>query len=65
MVDAVGGSYQAASLRLLSPGGWFSSLGATGPDVHHVSVLGMLGLMAGAAWRTLLGKLRLGPRFKL
>ncbi|KAL4424060.1 hypothetical protein ABPG75_001361 [Micractinium tetrahymenae] len=34
IVDTVGGPYQAASLRLLAPGGWFSALGATGPDVN-------------------------------
>lgn len=65
VVDTIGGSYQAASMRLLAPGGCFSALGATGPGLEHVSVLGMIGLMAGAAWRTLLGKLRLGPKFKL
>lgn len=64
VVDTIGGSYQAASMRLLAPGGCFSALGATGPGLEHVSVLGMIGLMAGAAWRTLLGKLRLGPKFK-
>lgn len=65
VVDTIGGSYQPASLRLLAKGGSFAALGATGPDLHSVSLLGIVGLMAGAAWRTLLGKLHLGPRFKL
>lgn len=64
-MDCVGGPYEAASLRLLAPDGRLCSLGATGPDVAHVSVWGMAKLLLNAGWRTLLGKLRLGPAYTL
>ena len=65
VLDAIGGSYEAASLRLLKPGGMLSSLGATGPGVERVSVLGMVALLFNVFWRTTLGKLRLGPKYNL
>lgn len=65
ILDTIGGSYETASLRLLARGGLLSVVGATGPDVKSVSVLGMAALLGNAFWRTLLGWLRLGPWYKL
>ena len=65
VVDAVGGPYERASLRLLAPGGHLSALGATGPGVDRVSYLGMARLLGNAVLRTLLGKLRLGHSYCL
>lgn len=49
-----------------SPPHTLAALGATGPDVSkHVTVLGIVALLAKAAWRTLLGRLRLGPKYTL
>lgn len=63
VLDIIGGSYQAASLKLLKPGGRLCAFGASGPDVSKVSVLGIVGLMLGALWRTMLGRLGLGPKY--
>lgn len=65
VVDTIGGPYEAASLRLVAPGGSLAALGATGPGVDRVSVWGMARLLLGAGWRTLAGKLRLAPRYTL
>ncbi|PSC73044.1 NADPH:quinone reductase isoform A [Micractinium conductrix] len=63
IVDTIGGSYETASLRLLRRGGRLAGLGASGPGVERVSVLGLVGLIANAAWRSLLGKLGLAPKY--
>ena len=65
LVDSIGGSYESASLRLLKPGGRLSALGATGPGVDHVSYWGMAALLFNAFKRTLLGRLRLAPKYTL
>lgn len=65
IVDTIGGPYEAASLRLVAPGGRLCSLGATGPGVDRVSVWGMARLLLNAGWRTLAGRLRLAPRYTL
>ncbi len=65
ILDTIGGPYEAASRRLLARGGMLVSVGATGPDVKSVSVLGMLALLGNAMLRTLLGWARLGPKYKL
>ena len=65
IVDTIGGSYETASLRLLRRGGRLAGLGASGPGVERVSVLGLVGLIANAAWRSLLGKLGLAPKYTL
>lgn len=64
VLDTIGGSYEAASLKLVKPRtGRLCSLGATGPGLDRVSIWGMVTLMGGAMWRTLLGKLGLGPMY--
>ena len=65
VLDSIGGSYEAASLRLVKRGGVLSALGATGPDVDRVSVFGMVGLLFNAFKRTLLGRLGLAPKYNL
>lgn len=64
-MDTIGGSYERASLRLLSKGGSFANLGASGPGVDKVSVWGIVGMLLGAMWRSMLGAVRLGPPYKL
>lgn len=63
VVDSIGGSYERASLRLLKPGGRLSALGATGPGVDRVSYWGMAALLLNAFKRTMLGRLRLAPKY--
>lgn len=65
IVDTIGGSYERASLRLLSKGGSFANLGASGPGVERVSVWGIAGMLLAAFWRWAVGAVRLGPRYKL
>ena len=65
VVDSIGGSYERASLRLLKPGGRLSALGATGPGVDRVSYWGMAALLLNAFKRTMLGRLRLAPKYTL
>lgn len=63
VVDIVGGSYEAASLKLLKPGGRLCALGASGPDVKKVSMLGIVGLLFNAFRRTMMGRLGLGHKY--
>lgn len=65
ILDTIGGPYEPSSLRLLARGGLLAAVGATGPDVKSVSVWGMAKLLGNALLRTLLGKLRLAPKYKL
>jgi NADPH:quinone reductase-like Zn-dependent oxidoreductase len=65
VLDTIGGPYEGASRRVLAPGGLLAAVGATGPDVKTVSVLGMVALLGNALMRTLLGWLRLGHKYKL
>lgn len=62
VLDLVGGWYEAASLRLLGSGGQLASVGAT---MERVGWGGLLAVMAGAAWKTLLGKLGVGHKYRL
>ncbi|EFN53611.1 hypothetical protein CHLNCDRAFT_136860 [Chlorella variabilis] len=63
VLDTIGGSYEAASLRLVKRGGQLAGVGATGPDVARVSLLGMAALLFNAGWRTLMGRLGLAPKY--
>ena len=65
IVDTVGGPYEKASLPLVSKGGRLAALGATGPGVERVSLGGIAALLLGALWRSLVGKLGLGPKYTL
>lgn len=65
VLDTIGGSYEAASLRLVKRGGQLAGVGATGPDVARVSLLGMAALLFNAGWRTLMGRLGLAPKYHL
>jgi NADPH:quinone reductase-like Zn-dependent oxidoreductase len=65
ILDVIGGWYEAASLRLLKSGGQLAAVGATGPDVDRVGYGGMLSLLLGVTWKTLLGKLGLGHKYHL
>lgn len=63
IVDTIG--LERASMRLLAPKGRLCGLGASGPGVERVSVLGILAMLLTAGWRTLAGRLGLGPAYTL
>jgi hypothetical protein len=59
------GSYEAASLRLLKRGGELVSVGSSGPGRDGVGLAGLVGMLLNAAVRSTLGRLGLGPWYRL